>query len=601
MRRRGSVTIYLTLILTTVIFLVFVFSESARVSAVHTKSKAFTYIGAESLKASYARQLYKDYGILAVWEREKSEDIVRNYIEGNIMRADLDLTGTNFMLTSLDDLKVKNREYITDSGGDYFTRQVIEYTKYAAPAGFIKKIIENKLDKEDKEKPDVLGKKDIEDLDTSKLEDKVEDIKDGLEDLDDIDDLTKYIEKYEDALKNNKKKKLKKYSKKISSELKDKLDEIEDVEEDIKSYKSLRDKFLKENKIDKVEDEMDALFSECESFKKDYQQFSIIYEKDEIAEDEYAKLAVILKDIKNKLEIIVKKKEKKDAKEEKGLYKKAKELLTEGVLSLVVEDINKVSKNKISLEGLPSGDIKKSQAGFLESQKNKACLICYDNLKFGNYLDEDKTGSLKYGLEYILAGNESDRENLASTVERMVLLRNIENLAYLITDKKKQAEMSTIAVAVAAATALPFLEPIVKIILNEAWALAEAVVDVKALLYGKKISLIKTKENWNTELKSLGGKAKDVKNGITYVEFLNALLMISNTSKTTYRTMDLIQINIQKKYQGDFKLSKCFQKVDISAKYSTAPMFVTSSWILDQLDDVGDYQYNINVETGMID
>ena len=68
MKVKGSITIYLSMILISVMLLVNVIGESARISAVQAQIKSYTYMSAESALADYGRQVYEDYGILLVWK-----------------------------------------------------------------------------------------------------------------------------------------------------------------------------------------------------------------------------------------------------------------------------------------------------------------------------------------------------------------------------------------------------------------------------------------------------------------------------------------------------------------------------------------------------
>lgn len=69
--------------------------------------------------------------------------------------------------------------------------------------------------------------------------------------------------------------------------------------------------------------------------------------------------------------------------------------------------------------------------------KNKCVNALYAGLKFGNYNNPEKNTVLKYELDNIISGKDSDKENLASVVEKIVLAKTGINMAYLITDKEK--------------------------------------------------------------------------------------------------------------------------------------------------------------------
>lgn len=92
----------------------------------------------------------------------------------------------------------------------------------------------------------------------------------------------------------------------------------------------------------------------------------------------------------------------------------------------------------------------------LDNVKTKAALVLYGAMKFGNFTNLIKNREISYELEYIVAGKDSDRSNLASTVEQIIAVRNVVTLAYLVTDKEKMALIETTAASAATAIGLPF-------------------------------------------------------------------------------------------------------------------------------------------------
>lgn len=82
--------------------------------------------------------------------------------------------------------------------------------------------------------------------------------------------------------------------------------------------------------------------------------------------------------------------------------------------------------------------------------------------KFGNYISKIKDHDLSYEMEYIISGKSSDRENLTEVVKKIVGIRNVMNLGYLLTDSVKMSQLTFIASSAATAIGLPFLEPVIK-------------------------------------------------------------------------------------------------------------------------------------------
>ena len=92
------------------------------------------------------------------------------------------------------------------------------------------------------------------------------------------------------------------------------------------------------------------------------------------------------------------------------------------------------------------------------------------------------------------------------------------------------------ALALATAVALPMLEPVVKQVLLAAWAFGESVMDLRSLMSGKRVALVKTAENWQLSLSSLmkmgtsedTQEGADVTDGWDYKSYLRMLLFLEN-------------------------------------------------------------------------
>ena len=89
------------------------------------------------------------------------------------------------------------------------------------------------------------------------------------------------------------------------------------------------------------------------------------------------------------------------------------------------------------------------------------------------------------------------------------------------------------AETVATAIGMPFLTPVAQAVIIEAWALTEAVIDVRQLLNGEKVPIVKNSENWNSSIKNIGTFEDGRKNntGLTYTQYLQTMIM---TQKLRY-------------------------------------------------------------------
>lgn len=90
-----------------------------------------------------------------------------------------------------------------------------------------------------------------------------------------------------------------------------------------------------------------------------------------------------------------------------------------------------------------------------------------------------------------------DRENLKKTLQEILLLREAVNAAFLFGSSLK-AEAETAAGVIAILLGLPEIKDLAATVILFAWAYAESVKDVRILLRGDKIPLVKSEESWNT-------------------------------------------------------------------------------------------------------
>ena len=236
------------------------------------------------------------------------------------------------------------------------------------------------------------------------------------------------------------------------------------------------------------------------------------------------------------------------------------------VLSQVVSDETDVSKKEISVEDLVSN--RKLIAGTGTDKEltllDKIYFIGYVFEKFSYYQQEETENPLCYEIEYMLGGKSSDYENLSSVAKQILLIRETINLTYLLTDSEKMSLMEEFSYALATLIACPELAPVFQILFISIWSYVESVADVKILFDGGKIPFLKSEETWNTDLDSGLGmnfdekESEEVQDGMDYKQYLELLLLFSNNEKVTYRSMDLIEMQIRQTEENkNFRMDGC--------------------------------------------
>lgn len=229
-----------------------------------------------------------------------------------------------------------------------------------------------------------------------------------------------------------------------------------------------------------------------------------------------------------------------------------------GILKLVIQEGLPVSNKKFQISGLAShrelqkGDGIADHTENLNSHINEMLFGKYIEKKYSTYTRPLNHEALDYEIEYILCGKDSDSENLKSTAGKLLKLREASNVIYLFSDAERQAEAEALAAVIATAAGFPPLTELVKYTLIFAWAFVESVIDVRVLLDGGKVPMVKTKEDWNFSIDHLDNftqhldHGKSSEKGLLYNDYLQIFLYLQNKSQKVYRCMDVIEMNLRK-------------------------------------------------------
>ncbi len=262
-----------------------------------------------------------------------------------------------------------------------------------------------------------------------------------------------------------------------------------------------------------------------------------------------------------------------------GAMQTIKSLAQDGFLAFVVEDISSLSTESAVGEDPPSA--------LSDSEKSRR--VCSlpessweDTVLFNEYIIQtldSYTSEFSYGcqIEYILAGKETDKENLAEVATMLFWVREGLNLAYLLTDAAKVAKANELAtVIVGWTTVAPLVSGMAMLILT-IWAMGESMADVRELLAGGKVPLMKTSADWQLGLEDLATLGRNCSlverdKGLSYGDYLRLLLYTTDSSVTAYRTMDVIQTKIQKQ-ESAFRMANCVYGAKVSMTISAQSLF----------------------------
>ena len=253
-------------------------------------------------------------------------------------------------------------------------------------------------------------------------------------------------------------------------------------------------------------------------------------------------------------------------------------LKKKGILPLVIPAGRQLSSGSLKPEELVSGRILQTGMNMAPSgwKGGDEEFLMREFLiqNFGCFTCQRGSASAEYQVEYVLAGKNSDVENLKAAVKKLQKLREKSNLIYLISSPQRREEAAEMAAVICASLGNPELEPAVSFALKKCWAWGESVLDLRELLDGGKIPIVKTDSSWQLSLHSLADlqSAADTQRhssegGLTYEEYLQILLLKIKADTLATRMMDLTELNLREENPGKkFCLDCCLDAAEVKIR-----------------------------------
>lgn len=225
---------------------------------------------------------------------------------------------------------------------------------------------------------------------------------------------------------------------------------------------------------------------------------------------------------------------------------------SKAVLSQVIKDMNSISTSTVNGSLLPSKrPVNKGNYNEPADANAADKMFCglYLRDRFSSYRNDRQHDGLKYEWEYVLNGKASDDKNLEATVSKIIGLREAENIAAIIADGTKMAEALGIASAIC--VLVPFLIEPVKWGIIAAWAYLESVLDVRLLLSGGKVAVVKTPVQWTSNVLAFpsyvdpGVTAKNCEAGLSYEDYLLLITLLVSERDLGMRSLDILEIALR--------------------------------------------------------
>lgn len=248
------------------------------------------------------------------------------------------------------------------------------------------------------------------------------------------------------------------------------------------------------------------------------------------------------------------------------------------MMDLVVPDPGGISAKKVNKKTLVSQRSLARGMGMIDATGaadglDNMYYLAWVTEHFSTYANPSETSGLAYQMEYLLKGKYSDKDNLTAVIRDLMKVRQAVNMLCLYTDGGKSAELSTLALLIATVLCIPPAEPIIKAVLAALWAYAESLVDVRALLEGKKVALVKTVETWQTDPQDLAESGGDIQRltldapgGISYGEYLGTMIFAMQRKTLTQRAMDMVESSVRGSGREGFRLDACIGAMSVETE-----------------------------------
>lgn len=210
------------------------------------------------------------------------------------------------------------------------------------------------------------------------------------------------------------------------------------------------------------------------------------------------------------------------------------------------------------------------------SQIDKVLFLSYLMRHFSTYSDPNEEGSLSYEIEYILKGKSSDKKNIESVATDILAIREACNFLYLVSNQEMKQQAGVLATALTGYLGNGAIIKVTEYLILFAWAGAEGVLDVKNLLQGEAVPLMKDKKTWQLSLtgmkdtSSIMSERKESEDGLTYDDYLKLLLYSAGQQKLILRSMDVMEWEVQRITEDTgFQMDECVGGFQATYQYES--------------------------------
>ena len=642
--KRGEITVFLSMVLLCVAGLICVMLESARTAGARCYLQIAANSSMDSLFSQYHRQLWQKYHLMGL-EYETTDDIRDRYL-GFLMTS---LETENWYPMTADSAEPEVIQSLTDGDGIWLEEEILAYMKYGIWSGldikpedgeqFFQNVKEaasmqglaSSYQKESKEawkleqaldnlyacqarqqEHHAQGARALQGEDSYGFFRAANDLRDEIKK---IPKLLKAYEKQADKCKAR----LEEMEAELASKGEDLTEERRQVmNQELEQYRSyVAEDGARRQEILALGEEGErnlAVIEEVKGRVNDIEAY--LASLDEEDDDNSGPMWSAASGVWNQIHISGQKQSGVKDEEKRGWLLEIENMVNQGLLELVIPPERQVSTVMLNLTDAPSKE--KENPGETD-RLNLITRVLVDEYcarHFANFVSapgfwigkEEGTADSRalrqqYQMEYLLTGGEDDRSNLADAVKQVLMVRSGLNLIHILSDSQKREEAKALALVITGALGLTPLVEITSFFIMGVWALGESIVDVQTLLEGRKVPLLKSREDWALGVEQLlrmgqsrgssvtsgGGK------GLDYAGYLKLLLLLVPSGQKYYRMMDVMQMDIRLE-QGGFLMKRCGYRVDMKTQVCGKHVFFALPFV-ENMTGSGEHGYQMQVRS----
>ena len=597
MKRSGSVTVFLALVITCSSALICALTESARTAGARFYVRTMADSAIDSLFSEYHPQLWECYRLLAYAYR--SDETCAQEME-NFMKPYVEDCG--WYAVSAPEVTPVETTFLTDGGGVWFEQEILDYMKYGwIDVKFTPETAE-KLWKELKEAQtmnSILKDYGGESREAAAMEKALSQIEKNLKEQNQKKKAARQL------LLNGKNTEFQGKASGMEVKVRALPGLIENFDRKADRFAvrmtELEEKHaagmetLKPENREIIENQMDdnnagelSTISSVRKLANDTREYIDDYNDNKDPDDEDLDEAALWKAVANAWDrVAVPQSDEHTGIADEKTEKKLESLLDivdSGFLGLVVPEDREVSEQSADTALLPSRtSVTERNSAVLRDLMCAAAVDAYAGKYLTSFTDKAEQRPLLYELEYAVAGKVSDKENLSAALREILVIREALNFMFIMTDAEKYRASRDLALAITAGGATPALTVLVQCLVVSVWALLESILDLRLLLQGKKAALFKTKEDWMLnnildifsfvgDREASDSHLKEASTGITYESYLQMLLFVKTPAERDYRIMDVLQLNIRQD-DGSFLMKDCLYGLHAEVECSSRHMF----------------------------